>query len=422
MPQRPTTLKLTSSRCPKAVDFYEAGAPQDRSGFAVGTAAHAVLEAAGLAKVAGEDLEAAGTLDAIRHRVAVELMSVGRDGVDAEPPLNDDAVIEGSRLAVRYIDLKGPEALPDADQHPVFEFTAYWDKDWRPVQPESHEQFEQDHPLGFYCTLDVAFEGEVDEEDLHGVGRVCRDWKSAWPTKRAELDSIQFTAQRLALVTHGELMGFKGAVEFVRAEAVNLRTGAVFHDEVWLEDEPHKVDEWKRELDIKKAALARRPRKASPGPHCGGCPFVAVCEPGSMELSATPIRQLAGAYHYHSAAADEVKEQLKAKCADKGVTLKDALSMGYTKVTKTMVRKDILLDAWDEWQGVFSPAGFESKYDAENQFRAFLANVSAPSKKSVEDLLKVMHAGERETQKALLDKWCEPKVEAHFKLKKVEVS
>ena len=40
---RPTTLKLASSHCPRAVDFYEQNAPAFRDHFAVGIAAHDVL-------------------------------------------------------------------------------------------------------------------------------------------------------------------------------------------------------------------------------------------------------------------------------------------------------------------------------------------------------------------------------------------
>lgn len=37
---RPTTLKLASAHCPRAVDFYEQNAPAFRDHFAVGIAAH----------------------------------------------------------------------------------------------------------------------------------------------------------------------------------------------------------------------------------------------------------------------------------------------------------------------------------------------------------------------------------------------
>ena len=40
---RPTTLKLASAHCPRAVDFYEQNAPAFRDHFAVGIAAHDVL-------------------------------------------------------------------------------------------------------------------------------------------------------------------------------------------------------------------------------------------------------------------------------------------------------------------------------------------------------------------------------------------
>ena len=40
---RPTTLKLASAHCPRAVDFYEENAPAFRDHFVVGIAAHDVL-------------------------------------------------------------------------------------------------------------------------------------------------------------------------------------------------------------------------------------------------------------------------------------------------------------------------------------------------------------------------------------------
>ena len=90
MTQRPTTLRLFATCCPMAVQHYEDGTPQDRSIFATGTAAHDVLHAL-----------AVNGPDSVDDTVAA-LLTAGREGVDAEPPLHPDPVFAGRDLALAH--------------------------------------------------------------------------------------------------------------------------------------------------------------------------------------------------------------------------------------------------------------------------------------------------------------------------------
>ena len=100
---RPTTLKLASAHCPRALDFYEENAPVFRDHFAVGIAAHDVLAKIGeLALSLGraplpEEMtnEGAG--------IARGLIEQGRvfEG-SREPPMSAEDAFAGRDLALAY--------------------------------------------------------------------------------------------------------------------------------------------------------------------------------------------------------------------------------------------------------------------------------------------------------------------------------
>jgi hypothetical protein len=104
MTYRPTSLRLASRHCPSAVVFYEQDRAYFRDHFAVGIAAHAVLEALGHARrQIHEQSQPWEQIEVIADRVAKQLMTTGRtfDG-RSEPPLSPDAVVEGRDLALRW--------------------------------------------------------------------------------------------------------------------------------------------------------------------------------------------------------------------------------------------------------------------------------------------------------------------------------
>lgn len=102
---RSTTLSLASKHCPKALGFYEAGLPYDRGIFAVGSAAHSVLEAIGKAAAARGEYLLPEEAEAVSREECERLIREGRDfeGV-REPPMPSEAVWRGRDLALSYHD------------------------------------------------------------------------------------------------------------------------------------------------------------------------------------------------------------------------------------------------------------------------------------------------------------------------------
>ena len=78
----------------------------------------------------------------------------------------------------------------------------------------------------------------------------------------------------------------RDGVDCLRQEVVNLRTGATFPRNLWIEqDGLETLQRWQDELDVTMRALDDGRGedglyKVAPGGGCIGCPYVAHCEPG----------------------------------------------------------------------------------------------------------------------------------------------
>ncbi len=264
-PQRPTTLRLMVEHCPKAVDHYEQGTPYDRRIFATGTAAHDVLQA--LATKGPSAVEP----------TVVALMATGREGTDAEPPLDPDAVLEGRDLAVAYAEQAGGFQ----DEGAWYELGLAFRDDWSPVFYGSKDAW-------FRCRLDKLAVIASDDEDTYALGLVVSDYKSSWRADRSLLDSIQIKAQAVAAWVMWKRFTGPEAPAFIRREVVNLRTGQVFNEDLWLDDEGlATIEGWQRDIELLVMAANAKPRIARPGVGCTGCPFVLNCD-GAAEWFGHP--------------------------------------------------------------------------------------------------------------------------------------
>lgn len=321
-PQRPTTLKLMTRHCPKALDHYEAGVAVDRSVFAAGTAAHDVLHA--LATTGPEAVEP----------TVLAMLAVGREGIDAEPPIHPDAVFEGRDIALAWYErVGGVLGSPEAR----YELGLAFREDW------SRTRYDDDRAW-FRIRLDVFDEVYGDDEELPARGVVVRDYKTAWPTDASELGTIQMRAQALAVVEAGLADG----VDFVRREVVNLRTGKVFHEDLWLVDEGHHLEEWKRDLEMLIRAAHARPRVARPGAHCLQCPFVRVCEAPRELLQTNDPDQVVVRYAAAVALADGLAELAKEATADHALVV-DGTAVGYRVRNRRRATADAPDALWRAW-------------------------------------------------------------------------
>ena len=100
---RPTTLKLASAHCPRAVDFYEENAPAFRDHFAVGIAAHDVLAKIGEMALSLRRAPLPEEMAREGASIARGLIEQGRvfEG-HREPPMSAEDAFAGRDLALAY--------------------------------------------------------------------------------------------------------------------------------------------------------------------------------------------------------------------------------------------------------------------------------------------------------------------------------
>lgn len=316
---RSTTIGLVSSHCPRALDHYQRKALYDRSVFARGVAAHAVLEDLGHATVArGEGYILGQDAEDIARRTCERLISEGRDFEgEMEPPLPPREVWEGRDMALMFHD-EHP-ARPDAE----YEIGVAVSRDWR-LCP-------YDDGAWLRCRIDsrlTRLPSWADEEDSAGGPRlVISDFKSGWQDDARALHSIQRKIQGvLGWIAWGE------GHEHLELQVVNFRARQIHS----LEVNPHEPEgvkllkRWRGDIESEIEALDvdLSPdgwRPASPGPACYGCPYLSQCEPAQAFLGAvwgaSSRESLARAYAVADAAREHAEKPLREACAEAPVAL-----------------------------------------------------------------------------------------------------
>lgn len=345
---RPTTLRYASKHCPAAMDFFNARLPEDRRIFATGKAAHYFVQAIGETQTdEGLDDE---TLDALAEAVAVQLMTQGTkfEGHD-EGPLPADAVWEGRDLALAYVaehGIPGPETLRVEEGLAV-------DEEWTPVRYGPGARLR--------LIVDQHFIEEVEDEETFARTLVVRDLKSAWSTDASELATVQRKAQAvLAWIHYGESPEGETA-DCLRLEVVNLRSGAVYREELWMEDDGAlKLEKWRHELSATMRALDEMRDengryRANPGGGCIGCPYLSRCEVGQSwaheVLPGESAEDRARQYLQAKAALEMLAKVLREETDEQPVTAPDGRMIGYQAKEKRAPKPDAwlsLVQAWTE--------------------------------------------------------------------------
>lgn len=333
MTARPTTLRLLVERCPKAVDYYEEGAPADASVFATGTAAHDVLQTITLY---GEDH--AG-IDA----TVATLLSVGRAGIDSSPPLPPDNVFAGRDLAVAFVEATGrPQGFP--------ELGLAFLPDWSPVPYEHRDAW-------FRIRLDLVDVMESPDEEQPGAGIVVRDYKTSWAADASLLDSIQMRAQAVAVATNWRAVGLEQPPDFIRREIANLRTHRIYDATDWLSD--GVIERWRADLVQLIEAHDTRPRKARPGVNCIGCDYARIC-PAARELAGrVPVwREDVGRSYAAAVARAEALETLARRAAAEAPIETPDGRIGFLAKRRQEALPDAWRTLWDKWsEGVVQVDG-----------------------------------------------------------------
>lgn len=310
---RSTTLQLAAKHCPRALDFYEAGAPYDRSIFAVGTAAHAVLEAIGKASAAAGRWLSTEEAEEVSRIAAEEIIANGRafEG-EPEPPMSSAAAWEGRDLAMSYqrdaplpYDMRYEEGLACS-------------RDWQLCPFDSGAWLR--------CRIDAVGtrlpDWWDDEDGAAGPILEITDYKSAWPTDASELRTIQRKIQAvLAWLAWGE------GHDALRLRVVNIRRAQAYDSMIYpgTEEGAAVLARWRADIEseIRAREHQARPgtgRPAAPGVNCYGCPYLSQCDAAQGYLSAaypaSDGRSLAVQYAVLSAMAESLEDPLREATAE----------------------------------------------------------------------------------------------------------
>lgn len=343
MPARSTTLKLVERTCLRALDFYEAGVPYDRSVFQAGIAAHAVCQVAGESARSGADVD----LRVLADRVVRELVTVGRgfDGV-MEPPLPVGAAVAGRDLAIPWLEMYPPS--PGAR----YELGLAVDRDWQPVAYTD--------PRAYYrAALDV-FERieDCDDDGYPNVTIVVDDFKSAPPTDAGELDTVQIRGQAAVALAHNP------DARVVRRAVTNLWRRKKYTADLVLDDDGRAVvDQWRRDIDHAIAATEVRGadgrRPANPGAGCMGCAYVLRCEAAREVFAGTLVAgrdggiedrgRLAQRWTIAKGIADTLGAMVRVAAQDSPVPLPDGRVVGYEPTTERAVKPSAVAEIARRW-------------------------------------------------------------------------
>ena len=376
---RPTTLKLASAHCPRAVDFYEENAPAFRDHFAVGIAAHDVLAKIGeMALFLGrapspEEMqrEAAG--------IARGLMEQGRvfEG-NREPPMSAEDAFAGRDLALAYA--MRPDATW-ATKGAWYERGFAFDVEWNSISFASKNR-------RFRLILDKIEIITEEGEDYAGRIAVVTDYKSAWPTDENELSTYQMRAQAVAVyLTMAE------DLDGIRLQVTNLRTGKTFGFDLWFESGGREqIEAWKSEITDYMDALdkmtnhGRRP--ARPGIGCLGCPYSMGCDADIVEGDRTAMGMRLAKLEGER---EQLIKALKAATVEQAIVL-DGCQVGYA-VKTTRTPRDAAMSA------------IRSTWAAANGDLSGLLTAIKPTMAMLSAIAKRLYPDSKDDQTAIVEQW-----------------
>jgi hypothetical protein len=138
--------------------------------------------------------------------------------------------------------------------------------------------FYHDEAAKFRAVIDLVYEDQIGDEEWAADILVVRDYKSAWPTGEADLDTLQRKGQ--AVLTYKRHCTGKNAGKYaaIRQEAVNLRTGASFIRDINLDDEGLDIlYRWEKDI-LMVCNAADKTRAFRPGYGCMSCDYTLSCE------------------------------------------------------------------------------------------------------------------------------------------------
>lgn len=353
-----TTLRMITDHCPQALRWYVDGKPYSRDVFGTGLAAHAVLQAFHDQRPADEESAAA-----LSRKVAESLMAEGYTFRDQQqPPIKPDDAIAGANLAMQYLIERD---IP---------------------QGEAERDFKSGR-LG--AIVDLVYPDTVGGEDWAVDVVAIRDYKTAWNTNSAELDTLQRKIQALCVIDN-----YPGA-QAVRLEVVNVRTRWTYDTLLVLdEDGQAKVNQWRAEIDAlcDAAEKALSEPIARPGAGCIDCPYTIECE--ACSIAAAHIDELPIAIATCHAILKEATKLGKSAFKESPVEIPGG-AVGYFETTRRTVSPDRIFELYCQFTGL--DAG-----DVGPLTRGFLAAAKLGTTQA-DNLLKVIYPQREEREAAAPD-------------------
>lgn len=342
---RSSRINAAADHCPAALDFQDAGAWYPRDQFAVGTAAHAILEVCGRESTLKGSWLTPEERQAVAERVAAELIREGRTFAGRpEPPLPINAVARGVELALDY------QRYCPLDPTFRYELVLAVDQEFRPVAEDSPAAW-------LICQIDAIGFREPsfldDDDPLPGRCVAVSDLKSSWAADSEELATLQRKIQAVVAWAHygGEGLGLV-------LEILNLRRRQSYS----LIIEPNET-EGEAALEAYKVAIRAaigalevpegEARKASPGAGCLRCPYLAICPAAAETLAASdPIgdpQEMAARYLAHAAEVGRLRGLLEPMAAEEPVSLGDGRALGWVPRPSRKMRPSAVDEIAKEW-------------------------------------------------------------------------
>ena len=288
-----TSLNLFARHCPKALDFYEQHTPYDQARFAVGLAAHGVVEALGKYQAVAQN--PCKSLAEIAQESAFKLASQPREFRGTiSPPLAIEDVLAGRDLAVNYVEFNG---LPE---NGLYEMEFGMDAQGKACEPESPN-------CRYFGRLDVVHEAQIETADDWQLDAIITtDFKTAWTADDKLLHSLQIKGQAvLAWLNKPD-----DEIQAVVRRIANLRTWKHPSDTILLDGDGEAVlNRRKRDL-LLACDAADKTREARPGVGGFDCLYLGQCE-AAQQVFHDDTATLAQKYVLVSAYREYYREQLK---------------------------------------------------------------------------------------------------------------
>lgn len=384
---RSTKLNLATEHCPRALDFYEAGEPYSRDIFAVGVAAHDILEAIGKETAKqGVYLDESAS-DKVAGEACERLITEGRTfGEFQEGPLLANSVFDGRDLALAY--------QRDVPLSPQFRY-----EEEAAINREGLSCPSRGAYLGARIDAVGTVQPGLDDWDEDGEGGPIleiRDFKSSWVARRNELETVQ---RKIQAVTAWAKWG--SGHECLRLVVVNFRLKESYPLDVYpgTPEGESILRQWRDDIDRAIEAVDYKLpdglRPAVPGVGCLGCPFLSRCSSARGYLSpvygtAEPV-ELARAYAVSNAIAEQLKAAAMRAAANGPIEIEDGV-VGYVAQSERVLSRDAPDKLIEWWLARARPQSLEQ---ALSMLPGLLAQLKI-GRAQAEALLTSLHRGSKE--------------------------